>query len=65
MRITHKGTDGLTNHYCLKCETVVGASSRASVWCQNGHRMATKKELDEAEQRRIKREAKKKEKENG
>jgi len=32
---------------------------RATVWCHNGHRMSTKKQLEEAEQRRTEREAKK------
>jgi len=59
MRITHKGQDGLTNHYCLKCGIVVGALGNSTAWCKNGHRMSTKKELDAAEQRRIEREAKK------
>ena len=65
MRITHKGPEGLTNFYCIKCECVTGAMPRATVWCHNGHRMGTKRELDEAEERRLKRKAKKMEKDNG
>lgn len=65
MRVTHKGKEGLTNYYCLKCELVVGALGKATVWCKNGHRMSTKQELDAAEQRRVEREAKKENDNNG
>ena len=59
MRTTHKGPEGLTNFYCIKCECVTGAMPRATVWCHNGHRMSTKKQIEEADQRRVDREAKK------
>ena len=65
MRITHKSKDGLTNFYCLKCGTSVGTLPSATVWCKQGHRMSTKKEIDVAEERRLAREAKKEAKRYG
>ena len=59
MRTTHKTHDGLVNYYCIKCEVSVGALVGSTSWCQNGHRMSTKKELEVAEQRRLDRESKK------
>jgi len=59
MQLTHKTRDGLTNYYCLKCEYTIGTLGGATVWCQNGHRMSTKSEIEQAEERRLEREAKK------
>lgn len=65
MKLTQTSKDGLTNYYCLKCDLKVGAPKGATVWCNKRHRMTTKQEIEAAEQRRLKREAKKKEKANG
>jgi len=65
MKLTQKSADGLTNYYCLKCDLKVGAPSGSAVWCSKHHRMSTKTDIEAAEQRRLKREAKKKEKNNG
>lgn len=59
MRMTEKGKDGLTNYYCLKCDYTFGAVGGSTVWCGKGHRMQTKKEITEQEQRRLAREEKK------
>lgn len=65
MRMIHTDKTGLTNFFCLKCGTTVGALPSASVWCKQGHRMRTKKEIDLAEERRRARDAKKKGNQHG
>jgi hypothetical protein len=59
MRMTMKGSDGLTNYYCEKCQCSIGAIGGSAVWCGNGHRMLTKVEITERDQRKLEREAKK------